>query len=92
MQLNPDDPIVRSAVFGAQVEQFLASDVGLYLMQKADDYAQEAIDELTRCDPEDPKKIRAIQNRIQVADLIANWLNEAVAIGEQAEQHLREDS
>jgi len=88
MQLNPDDPEVRTAVFGVQVQQFMASDIGLYLMQKADDYAQEAIDSLTRADPEDPKAIRTLQNRILVADLIANWLQEAIAMGEQAESHL----
>lgn len=90
MQLNPEDPIVRTAIFGRQVSDFLSSDVGQYLMQKADDHAQEAIDALTRADPEDPKAIRKLQNQIAVADLIASWLKAAEFEGEQAEDHLRQ--
>lgn len=90
MQINPEDPIVRDAVFGTQVEQFLSSDIGIYLMQRADDFAQDAIDSLTRADPEDAKVIRALQNKIHLADMIASWLKEAMAMGEQAQNHIRE--
>jgi hypothetical protein len=90
LNLNPEDPIVRTVILGRQVTEFLSSDVGAYLMQRADDFAQEAIDALTRVDPEDPKAIRVLQNKIAVADLIASWLREAEAQGEQAEQHLKE--
>lgn len=94
MQLDANDPsvvrVVEDAVLGAQVRQFMESDIGVYLMQRADDYAQEAIDRLTRVDPEDPKTIRVLQNQIAVADLIASWLKEATAVGQQAELHLKE--
>lgn len=90
MQISADDPNVETAIFGAQVSQFMESDVGVYLMQKADDYAQDAIDKLTRVDPEDPPAIRRLQNQIAVADLIAAWLKEAMAMGKQSEVHLSE--
>lgn len=87
--INPEDPNVRTAVFGVQVQNFMDSEIGAYIMNRADEYAQEAMEELTKVDPEDPRAIRSLQNRIHVADLIATWLREAVSLGEQAQEHLK---
>lgn len=90
MQLNPEDPTVRSATFGAQVEQFLNSDIGVYMVERADEQAEAALKELVTADPTQPEVIRAIQNRIKVADSIVSWLREAIEMGEQSKQQLRE--
>lgn len=89
MQLNAEDPIVRTAMFGSQVQQFLDSDIGVYLIQRADEQAEEALKELVAADPDKPEVIRSIQNRIRVADSIVSWLREAIEMGSQAEEQLR---
>lgn len=92
VQLDPNDDTVRAAIFGAQVEQFLDGEIGQYLLQRAADEANEAMEQLSTADPEDPKKIREIQNRVKVADLVLSWLREAIVTGDVAQQKLREDA
>lgn len=92
MQLNPSDPTVEAAVFGAEVEQFLDSNVGKYLLQCATDEANSAMESLATVDAEDAKRIREIQNRIKVADLVVTWLRQAIVTGDVAQQKLREDA
>jgi hypothetical protein len=90
MQLNPEDPVVRSAVFGAQVQQFLDSDIGTYLVQCADEQAEAALKELVQADPSDVERVRSIQNKIKLADSVVGWLRDAIVMGEQAANSLRE--
>jgi hypothetical protein len=92
MLLDGNDPVVQRATFGAQVEQFLSSDIGVYLIERADEQAEVALKELVSADPDKPDIIRAIQNRIKVADSIVGWLREAIQMGDQAVQQLREDA
>jgi len=92
VRLNPDSEDVQVAVFGAQVEQFLDSDVGKYLTQKAQEDANAALGALAIVDPEDAKRIRALQNDVKIADLVISWLSEAIVRGDVAQQKLREDA
>jgi hypothetical protein len=92
VQLNPADPDVQEAVFGAQVEQFLDSDIGRYLTLRAQETANEALEALAVANPEDPGLIRSLQNRVVVADLVVSWLGEAIVRGDVAQQKLREDA
>jgi hypothetical protein len=90
--LNPSDPVVEAAVFGQEVENFLNTRIGAYLLRKAQDQASEAIEELAVVDAEDPKAIRKLQNKISVSDQFIGWLREAIMMGEQATDALREES
>lgn len=92
MSLSPDDPTVRTAVFGKQVEDFLTSDVGTYLLQCASVQSEEATADLKEADPFKPEQIVAIQMRIKIADSVIGWLGDAVRAGQQATEHLREDA
>lgn len=92
MPLNPSDPVVEAAVFGQEVENFLNTRIGAYLLRKAQDQASEAIEELAVVDAEDPKAIRKLQNKISVSDQFIGWLREAIMMGEQATDALREES
>jgi hypothetical protein len=87
--LKEDDPTVEVAVFGAQVEQFLDSQIGQYLVKRAQDAANAALEALATANPEDPAGIRKLQNKVVVADLVVSWLSEAILLGDQAEQELR---
>jgi hypothetical protein len=90
MPLDPSDPTVRAATFGRQVEMFLASDIGVYLVKRADEQGESAVKELISVDPTATETIRAIQNRVKVADCILSWLREAIETGAQAAEDLRE--
>lgn len=86
MPLNPDDPKVRVAVFGRQVEMFLESDVGQYLRQCAQSETEDAARELMHIDASDTAKVMAIQVKLRTADNILGWLEQAVASGLQSFQ------
>jgi len=90
--LQANDPVVEDAVFGKEVEQFLETRVGAYLLRKAQDEASEALEALADVDPEDAKAIRTAQNKVKRADSIIGWLAEAIRTGIQATEQLREDA
>lgn len=89
--LNPDDPVVRWATFGAQVEDFLNGPIGQHLLDKARQEVLDAVEKLKITDPEDSKTIRALQNQARVADSIVTWLGDAIAEGHGALEALREE-
>ena len=88
-QIDPDEPTVRTAVFGKQVEEFLQSDIGDYLLQMAKNEESEAIEALIAADPKgDHTNIRS---RIMMARWFQTWLGRAVQRGLQAIELLQED-
>lgn len=90
--LDPNDPNVRIAVFGQVVQDFLKSDVGDFLLRKAQEEANDAMDLLKKAPPEDALSIRELQNRIWRAESIMNWLGEAIETGLQAKEQLEEEN
>ncbi len=85
--LNPEDPVVRTAVFGKQVEEFVNSDIGRYITTRADDEINDCTDELKRISADWPwgrRKIARLQNRIATAERVIHWLAEAITEGHQA--------
>ena len=89
--LDPNDPTVRSAVFGKQVEEFLNTDVGKYLVQQAEHEAAEAIEALKTTWPWRTRRIRELQNRIWVAEHFQKWLGDAIVAGQQSMKFLEGD-
>lgn len=87
-----DTPEVRELLqqveLGLDVQQFLRSPVGKYLMQKADEERTDALADLVDCSPADPEAIRALQSTIKRADSIQFWLAEAINAGKNAEAQL----
>ena len=92
MPLNPQDPDVQVAVFGKEVELFLSSSVGTYLVKRAENEIEEAIKKLRVCDPEDPKAVRQHQNEAAVAQAVIDWLADAINQGEHARQLLEAEN
>lgn len=88
--IDPESPDLRRAVFGRQVEMFLESDIGVYLVQCAQTEINEATEKLVRVDPEDPKAIRDLQHKIRVAESVVGWLADAVRSGTQAREAIEE--
>lgn len=74
--------------FGFQVEAFIQSEIGQYVIKRAEDAVADAVEELKVADPALPDGIRAIQMRIQVAERIQYWLAEAIQSGHAAQDEL----
>jgi hypothetical protein len=90
IDIEDDAVLLQRAVFGKQVENFWASDVGRYLQTKAQERYNAAIDQLRDVDPEDAKEIRRIQNEIKFSECFVGWLNEALREGLEARTELTE--
>lgn len=89
MSLDPDDPLVRWATFGKQVEFFLKSDIGSYLVKRAKQEKDSAIEELIKADPTDVQTIAKWQLQARVADAIIGWLGDAIEAGQSATEQLK---
>jgi hypothetical protein len=84
MPLDINDPQVRVAVFGEQVNQFMASDIGQYLLQCAQMDTESAAREMLDVDVTDMARVMAIKVKLMVAAKIESWLEEAIIKGHQA--------
>ena len=76
--------------FGFQVEAFLGSDIGVYLVDRAEKQIAEAVEELKSANAYAPVDIIHIQSRIRVAEQIQYWLAEAIQAGYAAQDELIE--
>lgn len=83
-ELDPEDPRVQEAVFGKEVENFLHSPIGDYLLSKARNEAETATEQLKTVEPTLTDKIRELQSTIRRAESIMGWLGDAVANGHRA--------
>ena len=83
--IDPDDPLVRTAVFGKVVEDFLQSEIGAYLLQRALDQEEAATRALVaHAATWSVREIVECQGRIHTAENFRTWLAEAVDAGDQA--------
>ena len=80
----------QSIAFGIRVEEFLHSDIGKYLIARADEEIEDAVEALKRADPDLPNVIRALQSKINVAESFQYWLAEAIQDGLNSMQELNE--
>ncbi len=90
-QIDPDDPLWRTAVFGKQVADFMDSDIGMYLLKMADYEAEQAMRKLKVCDVRDTSMITDLQNQIWRAENFRNWLELALRSGDTAKEVLTEE-
>jgi len=91
-KLDPEDMAVRTAVFGEQVQQFLQSDIGDYLLKRAAEEEAAAIEALVSWKRwEDGPTEAELRERIFRARNFQTWLGEAVQRGLQALELLREE-
>lgn len=73
--------LIRRAMFGEMVQEFMSSDIGKYLLIRAEDEVQKGMLKLKTCDPENSGLIREYQGKIEIAESIPKWLDEAVTDG-----------
>lgn len=86
------DPLMESAVFGREVQEFLEHDrIGRAIVARAKSDMEAAQNELTDIDAEDAKAIRAAQFKYQVANKVVAWLASIIVDGDNAANILREN-
>ena len=79
--LDPEDPLVRQAVFGVEVQDFLRGPIGDHLIKRAEDRLAALTRQLKRQDPAEPTKIVLLQAEIRHLEQFEGWLAEAVQAG-----------
>jgi len=79
-----DGPLWSTAVFGKEVEDFLNSDVGTYLLRCAQAEAEAAYDRLKTVSPWRRRYIQKLQNEIWRAESIRDWLANSIQAGRNA--------
>ena len=91
--MNKDVRELQNTIdFGFQAEAFLQSDVGKYLIAKAEAEVVEATEALKTVDPTVPDAIRELQNRVYRGESIQYWLGEAITSGLNAQQEFIDQS
>ena len=81
MQANPT---LAVAVLGKEVELFLDSDIGKYLVQCAEDDIDTVMSAFSKVNPQDAPAIMALQVKLGAAIRIKGWLGDAINSGKQA--------
>jgi hypothetical protein len=90
--MTEDETLMRTAIFGQEVELFLKSHIGDFLVKHAQAEADIAAHKLKRVLPWRRRRIQELQNAIRVAEWFQIWLGEAVAQGQQATEILEENA
>lgn len=91
MRIDPADPKVQMAVLGQQVEDFLRSDIGDYLLEQAKREEREALELLKRVHPWRRRRIQQLQNQIAVVERVQVWLADAIHSGHAALELIKQD-
>ncbi len=78
------------AVLGEQVDQFMKSDIGVYLLQHAQAQEEAGLEELRRVQCNDSQAVWNAQNKVWLAEKFRAWLKEAVVAGLKARMILEE--
>ena len=88
-----DEETVLSAQakVGALCANWLDTDVGRYVIGRAEQYEMDVLRELATVKPEDKIRIVQLQERAKVPALIVRFLDEAIADGEAAKFQLKEE-
>lgn len=86
--MTEDKDLEQRVVLGLDTEAFLGSNVGRYIVQRAQEEIDEARESLETVDPENAKAVRDLQFVIGVARATVQWMKEAVADGQNAAEEM----
>lgn len=88
--MSENAELYAEAMLGQDVESFLASDIGRYLIGRADQESAEAVNKLKTCFPWRRRRITELQNQIWRAESFQSWLGELIIRGRQATSQLEQ--
>jgi hypothetical protein len=85
--LDPEDPNVRAAVFGVQVQEWLKSPVGDHIVTQVRQKLERLTEQLKKQSPlgDGQVKVVGLQAEIRVWETFVAWLGNAVQEGLTAE-------
>lgn len=87
---NDNAELYAEAVLGKDAEEFLSSDIGRFLIGRAEQEASEAMELLKKCYPWRRRRIAQLQSEIWRAESIQSWLGELIIRGRQALSQLEQ--
>jgi hypothetical protein len=80
--------LYAEGMLGRDAEEFIESELGRFMIGRAEQEIADAMNELKTCYPWRTRRIKELQNRIWRAESFQNWLGELVVRGHQALQQL----
>lgn len=83
--------LLAQAKVGALCANWLDTDVGRYVVGRAEQYEMDVLRELATVKPADKLRIVQLQERARVPALVIRFLDEAIADGEAAKFQLEEE-
>jgi hypothetical protein len=86
------DLLIAEAVLGRDAQEFFASDLGRYILGRAQQEKAEALAQLARVSPWRRNRIRQLQAEVWRVESLASWLAELINSGRQAEAALEEQA
>lgn len=90
MSTPEQQELLRMVALSEQVNSFLGTGVGKYLVERAAQEREDALEQLAQVDAADANRIRELQQTVKRSDSIANWLAEAYDQGLAAEDILHQ--
>lgn len=81
---DPEDPNVKTAVFGKMVEDWIAGDVGQYVVRRYENRIDEVTDRLKRIAPWRFLRIMRLQHELKVREEFLMDLGSAIQEGHNA--------
>lgn len=81
--------LLRTAQFAIEVEQFVRSAVGQFLIARAEAERAAALEQLAQVNSHEARQIQELQMIVRRSDSFAQWLADAAMAGEAAEEQLR---
>jgi len=88
--LTDEQTLIAEAVLGRDAQEFLASEIGRYLLGRAQMDEREAMEALISVKWWRRRRIIELQSRIYRARSVRSWLAEIITDGRQAESVLEE--
>jgi hypothetical protein len=82
------DELLAKVELGLDAQAFMRTKLGQYLIGRANEIVEEAVEKLKEADPDDTKAIRDLQNTIRLNESFMYWLADAVTQGQSAEELL----
>ena len=83
---------MQTAEFGLKVVEFTNTEIGVFLLERASQEREQALETLAEVNAADADAVRELQLIVRRCDSFRQWLESAVINGENAETELRIDS
>lgn len=82
--------LMKRVAMSVEAEQFLGSNLGRYIVERAESERDAAVAGLKEADPENAKLIRELQNRVWRAEEVQFWLADLINDGRNAMHEIQE--